>query len=147
MSTLARTMPAVPARAIAARMRWSRDELVARLMLLAVLAMLALFLAAPLFTILVHAVQDKQGRFVGLTHFIAYFSTPSLLRSVWNSLWVAAAVVAISVPTAFVFAYALTRSRMPAPLKASPRMPMIMGPPHKVKKRSSCASSGWPGAW
>ncbi|HWT17769.1 MAG TPA: putative 2-aminoethylphosphonate ABC transporter permease subunit [Variovorax sp.] len=111
-------MPAMKARNPAARMRWSRDELVSRLVLLLIVAMLALFLAAPLFTILIHAVQDKEGRFVGLTHFIAYFSTPSLLRSVWNSLWVACAVVAISVPTAFLFAYALTRSRMPAPLKA-----------------------------
>lgn len=122
MSAIAPPIPALPAAAAPGRMRWSRDEIVARLVLLAVLALLALFLAAPLFTILVHAVQDKQGRFVGLTHFIAYFGTPSLLRSVWNSLWVAAAVVAISVPTAFVFAYALTRSRMPAPLKATFRL-------------------------
>ncbi|MFD0879721.1 putative 2-aminoethylphosphonate ABC transporter permease subunit [Variovorax dokdonensis] len=111
-------MPAMHVAATPLRMRWSRDELIARLMLLAVVAMLAIFLAAPLFTILVHAVQDKQGRFVGLSHFIAYFSTPSLLRSVWNSVWVATAVVAISLPLAFVFAYALTRSRIPAPLKA-----------------------------
>ncbi|MBS0342772.1 MAG: putative 2-aminoethylphosphonate ABC transporter permease subunit [Proteobacteria bacterium] len=122
MNTLARPMPAMPAAATPARMRWSRDEIVARLVLLAVLAMLVLFLAAPLLTILVHAVQDKQGRFVGLTHFIAYFSTPSLLRSVWNSLWVSAAVVSISVPLAFGFAYALTRSRIPTPLKATFRL-------------------------
>lgn len=118
MNTLARPVSAMPATSAPSLMRWSRDEIVARLVLLAVVALLALFLAAPLFTILVHAVQDKQGRFVGLTHFIAYFTTPSLLRSVWNSLWVAAAVVAISVPLAFVFAYALTRSQIPAPLKA-----------------------------
>nr|WP_306878085.1 putative 2-aminoethylphosphonate ABC transporter permease subunit [Variovorax boronicumulans] len=99
-------------------MRWSRDETIARAILFVVMAMLFVFLIAPLVTILAHAVQDKDGRFVGLAHFITYFQTPSLLRAAWNSVWVSAAVVMISVPIAFVFAYALTRSRMPAPLKA-----------------------------
>jgi iron(III) transport system permease protein len=103
-------------------MRWSRDETIARAILLMVMAMLFVFLVAPLITILAHAVQDKDGRFVGLAHFVTYFQTPSLQRAAWNSVWVSAAVVAISVPTAFVFAYALTRSRMPAPLKATFRL-------------------------
>jgi iron(III) transport system permease protein len=123
MNTLARPLPAKPKASNAlARIHFSRDELIARAVLFAVLALLILFLAAPLFTILVHAVQDKQGNFVGLSHFIAYFGTPSLLRSVWNSVWVAATVVCISVPLAFGFAYALTRSAMPAPLKATFRL-------------------------
>ncbi|MDQ0032416.1 iron(III) transport system permease protein [Variovorax boronicumulans] len=119
MNTLAHPS-VVKASSFAARpaMRWSRDETIARAILFVVMAMLFVFLVAPLFTILAHAVQDKDGRFVGLAHFITYFQTPSLLRAAWNSVWVSAAVVMISVPIAFVFAYALTRSRMPAPLKA-----------------------------
>lgn len=115
MNTLARPRPVLAARP---SLRWSRDETIARAILFVVMAMLFVFLIAPLLTILAHAVQDKNGRFVGLAHFITYFQTPSLLRAAWNSVWVSAAVVMISVPTAFVFAYALTRSRMPAPLKA-----------------------------
>ncbi|KQX85312.1 putative 2-aminoethylphosphonate ABC transporter permease subunit [Variovorax sp. Root473] len=115
MNTLARPRPVLAARPA---LRWSRDETIARAILFVVMAMLFVFLIAPLLTILAHAVQDKNGRFVGLAHFITYFQTPSLLRAAWNSVWVSAAVVMISVPTAFVFAYALTRSRMPAPLKA-----------------------------
>ncbi|WP_447773635.1 putative 2-aminoethylphosphonate ABC transporter permease subunit [Variovorax boronicumulans] len=115
MNTLAHPRPALAARPA---MRWSRDETIARAILFVVMAMLFVFLVAPLLTILAHAVQDKNGNFVGLAHFITYFQTPSLLRAAWNSIWVSAAVVMISVPTAFVFAYALTRSRMPAPLKA-----------------------------
>ena len=119
MNTLAHPS-AVKASSFAARpaMRWSRDETIARAILFVVMAMLFVFLIAPLVTILAHAVQDKDGRFVGLAHFITYFQTPSLLRAAWNSVWVSAAVVMISVPIAFVFAYALTRSRMPTPLKA-----------------------------
>ena len=117
MSTLAPPAPLAHATERTG-MRWSRDEWIARGMLLAVMALLFTFLVAPLSSILVNAVLDKEGRFVGLAHFVAYFQTPSLLRAAWNSVWVAAVVVMISVPAAFVFAYALTRSCLPAPLKA-----------------------------
>ena len=73
---------------------------------------LALFLLAPMAAIFVRAVQGREGEFVGLQHFAAYFATPALARSVWNSVWVSLAVTAITLPAAFVFAYALTRSRM-----------------------------------
>ena len=74
---------------------------------------LALFLLAPMAAIFVRAVQDNNGNYVGFVHFANYFATPALARSVWNSLWVSAAVAVITVPAAFVFAYALTRSCMP----------------------------------
>ncbi len=103
-------------------MRWSRDELIARGVLLVVMALLFTFLIAPLASILVNAVLNKEGRFVGLAHFVTYFQTPSLMRAAWNSVWVSTVVVLISVPTAFVFAYALTRTCLPAPLKAAFRL-------------------------
>ena len=74
---------------------------------------LALFLLAPMAVIFIRAVQDNNGNYVGFVHFANYFATPALARSVWNSLWVSLAVTAITVPAAFVFAYALTRSCMP----------------------------------
>jgi iron(III) transport system permease protein len=78
-----------------------------------VLFMLLAFLAAPLLAILVQAAQDDQGQFVGLRNFFSYLQTPSLLQSLWNSIWVSGLVTFIVVPLAFVFAYALTRSCMP----------------------------------
>jgi iron(III) transport system permease protein len=54
----------------------------------------------------------RHGRFVGCANFVAYAQTPALLESLWNSLWVSALVTLLAVPAAFVFAYALTRSRM-----------------------------------
>jgi iron(III) transport system permease protein len=78
-----------------------------------VLLLLLLFLAAPLLAILQQAVQDTQGHFVGLHNFLSYLQTPALLHSLWNSVWVSLAVTLISVPLAFIFAYALTRSCMP----------------------------------
>ena len=74
--------------------------------------MLALFLLAPLASILAKSVQDRAGAFVGLEQFRAYVQSPALIESASNTLWVALAVTAITVPLAFTFAYALTRSCM-----------------------------------
>ncbi|SPK74322.1 Binding-protein-dependent transport systems inner membrane component (plasmid) [Cupriavidus taiwanensis] len=94
------------------------DEIIARAVLACVLAALFLFLLAPMCAILANAVLDHDGHFVGLAHFAAYIKTPALMQSARNSVMLAGSVVGISVPLAFVFAYALTRSTLPAPLKA-----------------------------
>ncbi len=102
------TLPA-PAR-IALRVHWT-DRL-AHVALAAVALLLLVFLAAPLAAILLKSVQDSNEQWVGLRNFIEYARTPALLQSLWNSLWVSALVTLITVPAAFGFAYALTRSRM-----------------------------------
>jgi iron(III) transport system permease protein len=71
------------------------------------------FLGAPLVAILRQALEDAEGRFVGLSNFISYAKSPALLQSLWNSLWVSALVTVATVPLAFAFAYALARSCMP----------------------------------
>ncbi len=73
---------------------------------------LALFLLAPLVMILAKSAQDRAGDWVGLANFSQYFRTPALARSIWNSVWVSGLVTAITIPLAFTFAYALTRSCM-----------------------------------
>ena len=96
-----------------ARLRGTAADHVATGALLAVALALLAFLALPLLALLVQSLEDAQGRFVGLANFVAYAQSPALLQSLWNSLWVAVLVTAVAVPAAFVFAYALTRSRMP----------------------------------
>ncbi|MGL6110126.1 MAG: putative 2-aminoethylphosphonate ABC transporter permease subunit [Rubrivivax sp.] len=102
------TLPA-PTR-ITLRVHWT-DRL-AHVALGAVALLLLAFLAAPLWAILLKSVQDNNDQWVGLKNFIDYARTPALLDSLWNSLWVSALVTIITVPAAFGFAYALTRSRM-----------------------------------
>ncbi len=77
-------------------------------------AILLTLLALPLLTILSQAVEGKGGEFVGWANFVEYAHTPTLLQSLGNSLWVSGLVTLITVPLAFGFAYALTRSCMPA---------------------------------
>ncbi len=96
-----------------ARLRGTAADHVASGALLLVALGLLAFLALPLLALLVQSLEDAQGRFAGLANFVAYAHSPALLQSLWNSLWVSVVVTAVAVPTAFVFAYALTRSRMP----------------------------------
>ena len=74
---------------------------------------LIVFLAAPLLAILLQALQGHEGEFVWFANFIEYAKTPALLDSLWHSLWVSGTVTLITLPLAFAFAYALTRSCMP----------------------------------
>lgn len=99
--------------AIALRQRTDPADRAGHGVLLAVAAVLAVFLAAPLAAVLVQSVEDRSGAFVALDNFAAYLRTPALAQSLWNSVWVASAVTLATVPAAFVFAYALTRSCMP----------------------------------
>src|SRR5262245_11052651 len=90
------------------KVHWT-DRIGNALLLVAGVA-LALFLLAPMGTILAKSVEDRAGDFVGFANFEAYFHAPALLRSIWNSVWVSTLVTAITIPLAFTFAYALTRS-------------------------------------
>ena len=107
MNTLAEPLPIADV-----RLHSTTGDRIAWAALLLVALLLLAFLAAPLATILLQAVQDSDGHFLGAANFVSYAQTPALLTSLWNSIWVSAAVTLISVPAAFLFAYALTRSRM-----------------------------------
>jgi iron(III) transport system permease protein len=63
--------------------------------------------------ILAKSVENRAGEFVGLANFEQYFQHAGAARSIWNSVWVSTLVTAITIPLAFTFAYALTRSCMP----------------------------------
>lgn len=93
------------------RVPWS--DRVAHAALLCILLLLVVGLALPLAAILSQAVHNaEQGS--GWAAFAAYLKSPALLQSLWNSVWVSLLVTVIVIPLAFSFAYALTRSCMPA---------------------------------
>ena len=74
---------------------------------------LVVALALPLGLMLGKSLQGSRDEFVGLANYIRYFSTPALFQSIGNSLWIEILSTAITVPAAFAYAYALTRTRMP----------------------------------
>jgi iron(III) transport system permease protein len=104
-------LPAATAAPVKQSSHWT--DRIAHIALLVVALLLVAFLALPLLTILLQAVQGRSEEFVGLRNFIEYARTPALLTSLWNSIWVSALVTLVTVPLAFGFAYALARSCMP----------------------------------
>src|SRR5215470_2419804 len=111
MSSVTAPLPSLPRGRVRPVAAW-QDRLAQVLLLVACVA-LAVFLLAPLAMILVKSTEDKNGAFVGLLLFREYVQNPALRLSALNTLWVALAVTAITVPLAFIFAYALTRSCTP----------------------------------
>ncbi len=103
----------VQARAAVRRLRVHWTDRVGNALLVAAALALAVFLVAPMAMILAKSVEDRAGDFAGLANFATYFRTPALLTSIWNSLWVSGLVTLTTIPLAFTFAYALTRSCMP----------------------------------
>jgi iron(III) transport system permease protein len=101
----------LPELTVRQRVHWT--DRIAHAVLAAIAVVLLAFLAGPLFSILAQSVEGKNGEFVALDNFIAYFGTPALANSLWNSVWTALTVTALVIPAAFAFAFALTRSCRP----------------------------------
>ncbi len=117
--------PIAPLIAVRQQAHWT-DRIAHGALALVALALIA-FLAAPLATILLQSLEDAEGRFVAFANFVSYAQTPALLDSLWNSLWVSTLVTVATLPLAFAFAYALTRSCMPfkAAFRALTLVPLL----------------------
>ena len=76
-------------------------------------AFLYVVLVWPMAQVLWRSVHDNDGRFVGLANYVRYFRTPAIAASITNSLFVSLVAMVLTVGLAFVYAYALTRTRMP----------------------------------
>ena len=98
----------------ALKVRLSRDDLMMRGGLVALAAILLLIVGLPLWALLAKGFEDRDGHFVGFANYLSYFSTPALFNSALNSFHVAAVCTLIVVPLAFLYAYALTRTCLPA---------------------------------
>ncbi len=89
------------------------EALAARGGLVLLAVALFVFLTVPLTMILVRAVEGRDGSFAGLANFIQYVQSPALAQSTLNTLVFALLTTAVTVPVAFLFAYAIQRSCIP----------------------------------
>jgi len=103
----------ISASAAPVRIRLSRDDIVLRTALVVIIALFAVAVVFPLYSLLSMSLQDMDGEYVGLENFRIYFDTPALFASITNSLSVAISATLIVLGIAFVYAYALTRTRIP----------------------------------
>lgn len=104
---------AASGRAPVLRVALSRDDLMMRLGVVLFALVLLVIVGLPLWSLLAKGFEDRDGKFVGLANYVAYFSTPALFDSALNSLHVAGVCTLIVVPLAFFYAYALTRTVLP----------------------------------
>lgn len=99
----------------------------ANLILLALCALFAAFLVAPLATLAVQAfaAPDGQGP---LANFATYFRTPGLAHSLVDTAWLAVVVAALVLPMAFVVAFTLERTLVPlkGPLAVVASAPLLI---------------------
>jgi iron(III) transport system permease protein len=107
--------PALPPAAPPTLPRWkfAFESLIARGGVVLLTLALGLFLALPLGTILVRSVQDRPGEFVGLTNFSSYLASPGFVSSLTNTAAFAILTTLLTVPLAFLFAYAMQRACTP----------------------------------
>lgn len=94
--------------------RLSGDDLALRGLLGLIIVFLFVGLILPLYALLSKSMQSSDGEFIGLQNFCRFFAEPGLTLAVWNSFFVAIIATAITVTLALGFAFALTRSRIPA---------------------------------
>ncbi len=103
---------AVPA-APRTKAKISRDDWTMRGCMVGIGLFLAVFVLLPLYTLLSKSFENRAGEFVGLANFSEYFETPALFFSAINSLYISVIGTLLVLSTAFVYAYALTRTCMP----------------------------------
>jgi iron(III) transport system permease protein len=95
------------------RFALAREAIAARGGIVLLAVALLVFLTVPLAMILVRSVEGRGGEFVGIANFVQYAQSAALAQSTRNTLTFAVLTTLVTVPLAFLFAYAIQRSRIP----------------------------------
>ncbi|WP_238941851.1 putative 2-aminoethylphosphonate ABC transporter permease subunit [Bacillus sp. REN10] len=104
-----------------------KNEWLQRLLLLSMIGTFLLLLVFPLYQLFVQAFYDKEGAFVGLDNFTQYFSSPTLVQSLKNTIFISSMTTLIAVTLAFVYAFALIRAAIPGKIffKSAAMLPLF----------------------
>ena len=90
-----------------------KSDNVGRVLVVAYLVLFLCFMIFPLFALLSKSMQNADGAFVGLSNFVAYLNEPTLFKSFFHSLFVAAMSTVIVVCLGFFYAFALQCTCIP----------------------------------
>lgn len=88
-------------------------ETVKIVLVFCILFMFAIFLLGPLLILFSKAFENKDGTFAGFSQFALYLSSKNMRISLYNTIYISVFSTVISVVLAFIFAYSLTRKRIP----------------------------------
>lgn len=89
-----------------------KEECIQRLVIIGMILSFLVILVLPLLQLFTQAFYNKDGVFIGLANFSKYFTTPTLVQSLQNTVWISGATTIISVSIAFVYAYAIARTNV-----------------------------------
>ncbi|MDA2036224.1 putative 2-aminoethylphosphonate ABC transporter permease subunit [Bacillus cereus] len=92
--------------------RIGKEEWVQRLLIIGMILAFLIMLVLPLLQLFTQAFYDKDGAFIGVANFSKYFTTPTLVQSLQNTVWVSGATTIIAVTFAFAYAYAIARTNV-----------------------------------
>jgi len=106
---------------------FDRERWITGAAVLLVVLLLVVIVALPVGALVGQSFFDREGAFVGLANFARYFENPALVQSAFNSVGLAAISAVICTAIAYVYAYGLTLSCMPAKgvLRAVALMPLL----------------------
>ena len=90
-----------------------KSDNVGRILVVAYLILFLCFMIFPLFALMSKSMQNADGAFVGLSNFVAYLNEPTLFKSFFHSLFVAAMSTIIVVCLGFLYAFALQCTCVP----------------------------------
>ncbi|MFE5321374.1 putative 2-aminoethylphosphonate ABC transporter permease subunit [Paenibacillus sp. NPDC056579] len=94
----------------AIRQKWNSGQSVQSLLIALLVFSLLIGILVPLCTLFAKAFVDRSDAFVGIANFMNYFSTPSLSRSLGNTVFISVISTAIAATLAFLYAYGITRT-------------------------------------
>ena len=90
-----------------------KSDNVGRVLVVAYLILFLCFMIFPLFALMSKSMQNADGAFVGFANFVAYLNEPTLFKSFFHSLFVAAMSTVIVVCLGFFYAFALQCTCIP----------------------------------
>ena len=91
-------------------MQW--DKVWQGLLLSIILGVLLVAVVLPVSLVILKSFRDINGNWVALANYQTYFASPALWISVRNSLFISCVTTVLVIPTAFAYAYGLTRTMM-----------------------------------
>ncbi|EGT5272374.1 putative 2-aminoethylphosphonate ABC transporter permease subunit [Clostridioides difficile] len=88
------------------------DSKIQKCILVFLVIALVVFILFPLISLLKNAFMDTSGSFVGISNFSKYIENPTLIASFKNSIFVSTISSLISLCLAFIYSYAITRTKI-----------------------------------
>jgi len=89
------------------------EQITLKLLLIILAGWLSLTILFPLMELLIRSFHDNSGQWIGLVNFVRFFETPSLNKTLTNTVVVSTITALIGVFGGALYAYALTRTTIP----------------------------------